>query len=95
VRHVRPRPWLTVFGRWLVVQRVDQEGWTVAATAKAAGVSGETVYRWLRRWMAREVGPEAHSSRPNRSPRRLPARSEARICRLRQERKLGPHRLAA
>jgi hypothetical protein len=35
------------------------------------------------------------SSRPHRSPRRLPARVEAKICRLRQERKLGPHRLTA
>jgi len=96
VRHVRPRPRLTVYGRWLVVQRVERQGWTVAGTAEAAGVSRETAYRWLRRWRAEgEAGLEDRSSRPHRSPRRLPARAEARICRLRQERKLGPHRLAA
>jgi len=95
VRHVRPRPRLTEYGRWLLVQRVEKEGWTVAATAEAAGVSRETVYRWLRRWgEEREAGLRDRSSRPLRSPRRLPARAEARICRLRQERKLGPHRLA-
>ncbi|MHB8394857.1 MAG: leucine zipper domain-containing protein [Candidatus Dormibacteria bacterium] len=95
MRHVRPRPRLTEYGRWLLVQRVEKEGWTVAATAEAAGLSRETVYRWLRRWgEEREAGLRDRSSRPLRSPRRLPARAEARICRLRQERKLGPHRLA-
>jgi transposase InsO family protein len=79
-----------------VVQRVRREGWTVAATAEAAGVSRETVYRWLRRWEAEQwQGLCDRSSRPWRSPRRLSAKAEARICRLRQERKLGPHRLAA
>ena len=42
----------TVYGRWLVVQRVEREGWTVAATAEGAGVSRKTAYRWLRRWSA-------------------------------------------
>ena len=96
MRNARPRARLTEYGRWLLVHRVEREGWTVAATAEAVGVSRETVYRWLRRWAAeREKGLADRSSRPQRSPRRLPARAEAKICRLRQERKLGPHRLAA
>jgi len=96
MRNARPRARLTEYGRWLLVQRVEREGWTVAATAEAAGASRETVYRWLRRWEEeRGKGLCDRSSRPWRSPRRLPARAEARICRLRQERKLGPHRLAA
>ena len=96
MRNARPRARLTEYGRWLLVQRVEREGWTVAATAEAAGVSRETVYRWLRRWEAeRGKGLCDRSSRPQRSPRRLAAKAEARICRLRRERKLGPHRLAA
>jgi transposase InsO family protein len=96
VGNARPRARLTEYGRWLLVQRVEREGWTVAATAEAAGVSRETVYRWLRRWEAeRGKGLCDRSSRPQRSPRRLAAKAEARICRLRRERKLGPHRLAA
>lgn len=92
----RPRARLTESGRWLLVQRVEREGWTVAATAEAAGVSRETVYRWLRRWEAeRGKGLCDRSSRPQRSPRRLAAKAQSRICRLRRERKLGPHRLAA
>jgi hypothetical protein len=76
MRDVRPRPRLTVYGRWLVVQRVEREGWTVAATAEAAGVSRLTVYRWLRRWEAeREAGLQDRSSRPWRSPRRVPGES--------------------
>ena len=70
----RPRARLTESGRWLLVQRVEREGWTVAATAEAAGVSRETVYRWLRRWEAeRGKGLCDRSSRPQRSPRRLAA----------------------
>jgi transposase len=76
MRNARPRARLTEYGRWL---RVEREGWTVAATAEAAGVSRETVYQWLRRWEAeRGNGLRDRSSRPWRSPRRLPAKAEAR-----------------
>ncbi|MGH7609927.1 MAG: IS481 family transposase [Candidatus Dormibacteria bacterium] len=96
MRNARPRVRLTVYGRWLLVMRVDGQGWTAAAAAEAAGVSRETVYRWLRRFEAEGgVGLEDRSSTPLRSPRRLGLGAEARICRLRRERKLGPHRLAA
>ncbi len=92
----RPRARLSEYGRWLLVRRGQREGWTVAATAEAAGVSRETVYRWLRRWEAEGAGGLGdRSCRPARSPRRLASKEEAVICRLRQECKLGPHRLAA
>ena len=40
---------LTPFGRRLLVDRVHG-GWTPAQAAEAAGVSRQTVYRWLRRF---------------------------------------------
>jgi transposase-like protein len=36
--------------RLLLIQRVCEEQWTVAAAAAAQGVSERTVYRWLARW---------------------------------------------
>jgi transposase InsO family protein len=60
------------------------------------GVSRATAYKWLRRFDAE--GPSGlcdRPSRPLRSPRRLSARQEQRIVRLRQRKKVGPHRLAS
>jgi hypothetical protein len=77
-------------------QPVERQGWTVAATAVAASGARETVYRWLRRWEAeQEAGLCARSSPIPHSPRPLAANAEARICRPRRARKLGPHGLAA
>ena len=42
--------------RRLLVERVGEQGWSVAAAAAAAGVSERTVYRWLRRWRAIRAG---------------------------------------
>jgi len=78
----------------LLVERV-QAGWTPATAAEAAGVSRATTYKWLRRF--RQEGGRGlldRSSRPHRSPTRLSAGQEAVLLALRQERKLGPHRLA-
>ena len=36
--------------RPLAVDRVEREGWTLAAAAEAAGVSVRTVSKWLRRF---------------------------------------------
>jgi transposase InsO family protein len=94
VSHARAR--LTEFGRALLIERVLEKGWSAAATAEAAGVSRATVYKWLRRYKCEgDPGLQDRSSRPSRSPRRLSAAAEARILRLRQSRKLGPHRLGA
>jgi transposase InsO family protein len=72
--------------RRLLVERVSEEGWSVAAAAAAAGVTERSVYRWLRRW--REEGAAGlldRSSRPRRSPRRLPG---SRVEAIRSLRKL-------
>jgi transposase InsO family protein len=61
---------LTPRGRALLVRRVLEEDWTVAAAAEAAGVSRRTAYKWLARFKAEGVaGLLDRSSRPRRSPR--------------------------
>jgi transposase InsO family protein len=58
--------------RRLLVERVREQGWSVAAAAAAAGVSERTVYRWLRRWRDQGwAGLADRSSRPRHSPRQL------------------------
>ena len=86
---------LTVHGRRLIVDRVLEDGWSVVASAEAAGVSRATVYKWLRRF--REEGPAGladRSSRPHRSPQRLDERTEQRILLARRRRRWGPHQLS-
>ena len=86
---------LTPFGRRLLVDRVQTGGWTPAQAAEAAGVSRQTVYRWLRRFEAEgEAGLEDRSSRPRRCPARLPAEAENRIVVDRLTEREGPHLMA-
>lgn len=60
---------LTHRGRVLLIERVLQEHWKVAAAAEAAGVSRRTAYKWLARFKAEgTVGLHDRSSRPHRSP---------------------------
>jgi len=92
--HRRAR--LTVFGRQLIVDRVEVDGWTIARAAEAAGVSRQTATKWVRRH--RQSGPdglEDRSSRPHRSPRSLPQEDVAVILAARHDLALGPHRLAS
>lgn len=85
---------LTVHGRRLLVDRVEVEGWSVAATAESAGVSRATVYKWLRRWRAEgDAGLEDRTSRPHHSPRRIDPKLEQRILLARRRRRWGPHQL--
>ena len=91
--HRRAR--LTPFGRWLIVQRVEELGWPVCRAAEMSGVSRATAHKWLRRY--RDGGLEAledRSSAPRRRPRALSERQVRRICRARLLAKVGPHRLA-
>jgi transposase InsO family protein len=89
------RPRLNVFGRQLLVHRIDGEDWPVALAAEAAGVSRATAHKWLRRYRSEgEEGLLDRSSRPHRSPRQLSRRAEQRIIRTRVRRRYGPHRLA-
>ena len=82
---------MTVHGRLLLVQRVRQAGWRVAAAAAAAGISERTAYIWLARYRAGgERALHDRSSAPARSPHRLPAARIATIERLRRQRWSGP-----
>lgn len=84
---------LTLHGRELMVSRIGG-GWSVAAAARAAGVSSRTAHRWLARHRAGERLVD-RSSAPKRCPHRLPAMTLAAIERLRRERRTGPAIAAA
>lgn len=72
--HRRAR--LTPFGRLLIIQRVAELGWTVAESAKAAGVSRATAHKWVRRYRSEgEAGLQDRSSRPRHCPGALPPRT--------------------
>ena len=76
--------------RKLLVERVQKAGWSVTEAAEAAGVSRQTVYKWLRRFReGGEAALEDRSSRPRRIPVRTPQRSIRRIEQLRRRRKAG------
>jgi transposase InsO family protein len=63
-----------VHSRLLIVQRVCEQGWTVAAAAEAAGVSERTAFKWLARYRAEgRAGLDDRSSAPERIPRQTPA----------------------
>ena len=89
--HRRAR--LTVFGRQLLVARVEA-GWPAAHVAEQLGVSRATAYKWVRRHRAEgSAGLEDRSSRPHHSPRRLSAAAEAEILAARSTWRYGPDRL--
>ncbi|WP_189536524.1 helix-turn-helix domain-containing protein, partial [Streptomyces roseolilacinus] len=84
---------LTVHGRRILVERV-LAGRPVAHVAAEMGISRPTAHKWVRRWRAEgEVGLHDRSSKPRTTPHRTPPALEARVCRLRTERKLGPARI--
>ncbi|MEU6815524.1 IS481 family transposase [Streptomyces sp. NPDC046860] len=84
---------LTVFGRRLLVERV-RSGRPVAHVAAEMGISRATAHKWVRRWRAEgDAGLADRSSRPRTTPHRTPADIEAKVCDLRQSRKLGPARI--
>jgi transposase len=76
---------LTPKGRALLVSRVLDEGWTVAAASEAAGVSKRTGFKWLARFKAEgQVGLADRSSRPQRSPRALTFQEQDELENLRR-----------
>ena len=90
--HRRAR--LTPFGRYLLVTRILQDGWSVSAAAESLGVSRATAHKWLRRFREEGLqGLEGRGSAPHRRPHALSEREVERICRARRRRKVGPHRL--
>jgi len=71
--------------RRLLVRRVESEGWSLAAAAEAAGVSGRTAAKWRARWRSQgEAGLLDRSSAPRRRPTRLAADRVAAIEALRR-----------
>lgn len=88
-----PRARLTVFGRQLLIARVEA-GWPAAHVAEQLGISRATAYKWVRRHRAEgDAGLADRSSRPHRSPRRLDATAEAEIVAARASWRYGPDRL--
>ncbi|MEW2437184.1 IS481 family transposase [Streptomyces caniferus] len=85
---------LTVHGRRLLVERV-RSGRPIAHVAAEMGISRPTAHTRLRRWRTQgEAGLHDRPSRPHTTPHRTPLAVEDQVCRLRQDRKLGPARIA-
>ena len=85
---------LNVFGRQLLVGRVELEGWSIAKAAEAQGVSRQTAHKWVTRYRTEGwPGLEDRTSRPHRTPRITPPETVEAILRTRVERRWGPHRL--
>ena len=71
--------------RRLLVDRVERQGWSVAAASAAAGVSERTGWKWLGRWRREgEAGLLDRSSRPRRLRALTPSDRVAAIVRLRR-----------
>lgn len=86
---------LTVYGRWLIVQR-HREGWPQAHIAAAMGVSRKCVRVWIDRYAAEgEAGLVTRSSRPRSMPTRTSAAVEDKVLAARAEHHVGPDVLAA
>jgi transposase InsO family protein len=70
--------------RLLIVTRVQDEGWSLAAAAEAAGVSERTAGKWLARFRSEgEPGLGDRSSAPHHVPHRTPASLERAVTALR------------
>ena len=84
-------------GRALIVQRVEQDGWTAAHTAAAFGISVRTVHKWRQRYRdGGMIGLLDRSSVPHRMPRLTPPAQVAAVRSLRTQRLAGAmiaHRL--
>jgi transposase InsO family protein len=82
---------LTPVGRALMICRIEQEGWSVARAAEAAGVSRRTAGKWLQRHRrGDERRLHDRSSAPRRCPRRTSAEVVGQIETLRRQRMTGP-----
>jgi transposase InsO family protein len=78
----------------LLCQRIEA-GWPVAHAAAGMGISRDRAYVWWRRYQEEGLaGLEDRSSRPHRCPRQTRPSVERRILTLRQNKGLGPARIA-
>jgi transposase len=76
--------------RRLAVDRIEAQGWTLAAAAAAAGVSVRTISKWRRRYQVEgEQGLLDRSSAPGRVPPRTGEQRIALIAALRRLRMSG------
>lgn len=86
-----PRTKLTVFGRQLLIARVEVLGGPVAHAATMQRISRATAYKWLRRYRVEgDQGLLDRSSRPRRSPRALSTDQAQAIFAARVEGRWGP-----
>jgi transposase InsO family protein len=82
---------LTPYGRLLLCERVEIEGWKVREAAAAAGVSRQTAGKWLARWRTEgAAGLLDRSSRPLRIALRVVGELWRRVVLLRLTRRRGP-----
>src|SRR6266487_2922215 len=71
--------------RRLLVERVVDGGWALAAAAEAAGVSARTASKWLARFRGEgEQGLLDRSSRPHSSPAETPPERVEAVAILRR-----------
>ena len=76
--------------RLLIVERVIEGGWTVAAAAEAAGVSERTAAKWLARYRrGGRAGRDGGGARPGRRGRQAGGRPGA-VGRARGARAVAP-----
>jgi len=88
VSHANAR--LNEYGRKLIAERV-LAGHKPGEVAKQAGVSRQTVHKWVRRFQAEgRAGLTDRSSRPHSSPTRTSAQVTARITAARVKHFAGP-----
>jgi len=81
---------LTPQGRLLMVRRIVDEAWTVAAAATAAGLSERRAREWLKRYRAGgEIALHDKSSTPARYRDPAPNPRDSEIERLRRQRLSG------
>jgi transposase InsO family protein/transposase len=82
---------VSLIKRRLMVRRVVEQGWSIAAAAAAADTSSKTCGKWVARYRAEgECGLLDHSSAPKRVANRTCERRIAAIAALRRLRFTGP-----
>jgi transposase InsO family protein len=83
---------LNVLGRLLLCRRIEEQGWSVAVAAQAAGISRQTACKWRRRFRLEGLaGLDDRPSARRRPPARIGGRLLRRIVRLRLRLRVGPH----
>jgi transposase InsO family protein len=86
----------TPFGRAVMVRRVLEDGWSVAAAADAFEISTRTVRKWLARFRSEgAAGLHNRSSAPHLVANKLPGPWLAMVARLRRDYRMTSEEIAA